>query len=513
MEQKFGITHALAILLVVVGAVFLIAGPSFSPTVQVSNDAASTLTIDSANQDVKIPLVPLTLPLWATGILILIGVVGAGVTIGAGFYLLTRSVLRAEVAEATPTDPLDWRSYGHPAAVVLVGGIFATMALFFLVVDILPVQASEEAKIVDMVFMIEFITISFIFGLVVGLLIHSILFFRARPGETGDGKHFHGNIPLELFWTITPLIFVMGLGVFAAAQLNEVTEEKDNEFGVYVEGFQWGWRYYYPTDLFFSEEELAEMDAETRDIIEATEAGVLARSGFSGYGVQVPEMYMRLDETVRIDMTATDVLHAFWVPEFRMKRDAVPGVITDLRYTPILAGEYKIRCAEMCGQLHWNMLGTINVVNDNDYDTWIENTKLSFSNPVEAGGGIWTAQCSTCHSIDGSDGTGPTWLNRIGTEEPMSDGSQAYADYEYILESIWFPNNRIVSGYAAGVMPQNYREVLAEGQVRQVFAFMCSVSDLWQEVDTCLEYEEFIREARGESATETAQALNGSEAN
>jgi cytochrome c oxidase subunit II len=513
MEQKFGITHALAIVFVILGAVFLIAGPSFSPTEQVSNDAASTLSVESPSQEVKVPLVPIRLPLWLAGVVILMGVVGTGVAVGAGFYMLTRSVLRAEDADATPTDPLDWRSYGHPAAVILIGGLFATLSLFFLVVDILPVQASAEAQVVDTFFMIEFITISFIFGLVVGLLIHALLFFRARPGETGDGKHFHGHVPLELFWTITPLIFVMILGVYAAFELNEITDEEEGEFGVYVEGFQWGWRYYYPTDMFFSEEELAEMDEEQRGIIEATEAGVLARSGFEGYGVQVPEMFMRTDETVRIDMTSTDVLHAFWVPEFRMKRDAVPGVITDLRYTPILEGEYKIRCAEMCGQLHWNMLGTIHVVNDRDYDTWIENTKLSFSNPVEAGGGIWTAQCATCHSIDGSDGTGPTWLNRVGTEARMSDGSLAFGDYEYILESIWFPNARIVSGYAAGLMPQNYNEVLSEGQVRQIFAYMCSVSDFWQEADTCFEYEEFIRDARGETAAETAQALNGSEEN
>lgn len=507
MEQKFGVTHLLAIVLVIVGTVFLIAGPSFSPTRQLTDDAGSAIDIGDQDQEVL---------LYGAGILAAILVVGAG--LGAGFYMITRQVVRAQAVNDEPSNPLDWRTYGHPAGVLLIGGLFAATSLFFIAVDILPVQASEEAKTVDTFFMIEFITIAFIFGLVVGTLIHTLLFYYRREGETGDGTHFHGNIPLELFWTITPLIFVMILGVFAAISLNDITEEKEGEVGVYVEGFQWGWRFYYPTDLFFTEDELRELDPEQLEIIQNTEAGVRERSGLPGYGVSVPELYFLIDQTVRLDMTSTDVLHAFWVPEFRMKRDTVPGVITDLRYTPILEGEYKVRCAELCGTLHWNMLGTINVVTEQGFDTFIEATKLSFGDPIVAGEAIYTANCQACHSLDGADGTGPTWLNRIGTG---GEGSNVpYADFEYVLSSVWFPNNYLVPGYDAGIMPQNYQQLLSEPQVGQVFAFMCTYSDVWEEVDDCLEYAVEIEEARAErvlddgaAGDDMAQNVDGSQQN
>lgn len=499
MEPKFGIKNAIAIVVTAIGAIFLITGPSFTPVVQTTNEAGSTLDISDQLSEFLV-----------AAFLILVGVVVVGGGLATGFWLLVRQVQRANALENEPANPLDYKTYGHPAAVVLIGGLTSLTALFFLTFDILPVQATEEAKTVDTFFMIEFLTIAFIFGLVVGLLIHALLYFRARQGEVWqDGKHFHGHVPLELFWTFTPLIFVMILGVVVIdgvsagpvelEGINDLLEEKEGEQEIFVVGFQWGWRYYYPTDMFFTDEELAELDPDQQQIIAQNEQLVRNYSGLEGFGVQTGEIVMLNEQPVLLEMTSDDVLHNFWIPEFRMKRDTVPGVITELRYTPILEGSYRIRCAELCGLLHYNMYGDVRVVGPREHEEWVEEVKLSFGNPVLAGQAIYQGNCLACHSVNGDDGTGPTWLNSVGYIHEMSNGEEVLVDYEYVLESIWFPNARIVNGYPAGVMPQNYRDVFSEPQIGQTFAYMCSLSDRWQEVEDCLEYEVEIREARGEA--------------
>lgn len=516
MEPKFGVRNLIAIILVVVGSIFLITGPSFTPARQVSDTAGSAIDFSGKTVDF----------IWAAAV-ILGGIIAVGAGLTVVFWLLVRQVKQANSLENEPANPLDYTTYGHPMAVVLVGGIFAVLALFFLSFDLLPVQATEEAKVVDRFFMIEFITIAFIFGLVVGLLVHTLLFFHARKGEEwSDGKHFHGHVPLELFWTFTPLIFVMILGVvvvdgISAGPLStdglvDILEEKDGEQPIFVVGFQWGWRYYYPTDLFFTPEELAELDPDQQQIIQQNERLVRNYSGLEGYGVQTGEVVLLMEQPVVIEMTSDDVLHNFWVPEFRMKRDAAPGVITELRYTPILEGEYRIRCAELCGLLHYNMYGDVRVVSQNDYDNWLESVKLSFGNPVLAGQAIHQANCLSCHSVNGDAGTGPTWLNSVGYVHEMANGEEVLVDYDYVLESIWFPNSRIVAGYPSGLMPANYRDVFSEPQIRQVFAYMCSISDKWQEVEDCQEYAPQIQEARGETPAEapadvTASVVDGNE--
>ncbi len=516
MEPKFGVRNLIAIFLVALGSIFLIAGPSLSPARQVSDAAGSAIDFDGKTLDFVL-----------AALVIIVGTMAVGGGLATVFWLLVRQVKQASTLANEPTNPLDYTTYGHPAAVLLVGGIFAVLSVFFFTFDLLPVQATAEAEVVDAYFMIEFVVIAFIFGLVFGLLVHVLLFFHARKGEEWqDGKHFHGHVPLELFWTFTPLIFVMVLGVVAIdgiaagplslGGLNDVLDEKEGEQEIFVVGFQWGWRYYYPTDMFFSPEEFAELDADQQQIIRQNEQLIRNYSGLEGFGIQTGEIVMLVDQPVVLEMTADDVLHNFWVPEFRMKRDTVPGVITELRYTPILEGDYRIRCAELCGLLHHAMYGDVRVVSQNNYDLWTEEVKLSFGDPVLAGAAIHQGNCATCHSVDGTRLSGPTWLNSVGYEHEMTNGQQVLVDYDYVLESIWFPNVLIVAGYQAGLMPQNYRSILSEPQVRQVFAYMCSISDRWQEVEGCLEYEAEIREARGEAPAEapadvTTAVVNGNE--
>ncbi|NDJ85222.1 MAG: cytochrome c oxidase subunit II [Chloroflexi bacterium] len=465
--ERYGIKHFIALVVVILGAVILISGGSLipEPVEQVTNPDASPLDVEDQ-----------TGALIAIVAAIMVAMVIVGGMLLTIFWLANRQVTKAAALEYDPADPLDYRTYGLAMAFIVPAVLAVTaMLIFFLALDLMPVQASEEAKVVDRIFTIEFVSISVIFGLVVGLLIHALFSFRAEPDDDGDGRHIHGNIPIEITWTIIPLIFVLLLGVYTAFQHSEITEAKDNEIGVRVEGFQWGWRFFYPVELFFTPEEFAELD-------QRQQADIINRGGvFSN------ELVLLQDQTVRLEMESVDVIHSFWVPEFRVKRDVVPGVLTELRYTPILAGTYRVRCAELCGLNHWQMYANVRVVNQAEYDEWIERTRASLGNPVEAGEQLFQANCITCHSVDGSDNTGPTWLNVIGYEHVMEDGARVFVDYDYIERSIWNPNAQIVEGYDAGIMPQNFDQTISQIQVEQIFAYMCSLSDRADQVPLCVD--------------------------
>jgi cytochrome c oxidase subunit 2 len=179
-----------------------------------------------------------------------------------------------------------------------------------------------------------------------------------------------------------------------------------------------------------------------------------------------------VDRTIVLEMESEDVLHSFWVPEFRVKQDLVPGQTTTLRITPTKLGDYKVRCAEICGTSHTNMLADVRVVSTAGFNSWAEERLQA---PVyadmtpEERGAIWYAEppggqyaaCSGCHSLDGTPLAGPTWQGIYGRQEPLDDGTTVTADEEYIRNSILDPNAQIVTGFQPNVMPQNFSDIFA----------------------------------------------------
>lgn len=199
----------------------------------------------------------------------------------------------------------------------------------------LPTEASTQALTVDRVFDVHIILVSFFFSLVMVFMLYSLVVFRRRQGDDRPGEHFEGNTALEIVWTVVPLLIVFGLMALGVTSLNKVTKAQDNEAVVQVQGFQWSWVFEYPD------------------------------------GVISPELVLAVDQPVRFEMTSKDVIHSFWVPEFRIKQDLVPGRTTVVRITPREEGEYKLRCAELCGLSHWSMLAPVRVVSQEEYDAWL----------------------------------------------------------------------------------------------------------------------------------------------
>ncbi len=324
--------------------------------------------------------------------------------------------------------------------------IVVTLALGFVLTpaNLLPDQASLQARPIDQLFSFQFWAISFLFSLIVVFMLYSMIVFRRRKGETGDGVHMHGNTALEVTWTLIPLGTVVGLAFWGAQILGETMRVDPTASEINVIASQWSWRFEYPEE-----------------------------------GIISSEMVLPVNQQALLLLSSQDVIHSFWVPEFRVKQDALPGgeeMVRELRITPTDIGSYKIRCAELCGRLHTEMLADVRVVSQADYNAWVEEQLNAVSDdPVERGRKWYTDfGCSACHSVDGSDMVGPTWLGTFGSMENLDDGSTVPVDEAYLLESIRNPGAKIVQGYQ-NVMPANIAEGMTDEQVQDVIEYIKSL--------------------------------------
>lgn len=214
--------------------------------------------------------------------------------------------------------------------------VIFTVVVYLILDSVLlkPEAAVVEAIAIDSLFDQHIWLIAFLFSLVVVFMCYGLVVFRAR-GDSSDGEHIHGNTKLEIAWTVIPLVFVIYFCVVASTMLIDITKPKPDEFVVNAEGRQWSWLFTYP------------------------ETGVVTQ-----------ELLLPVDTPILLEMESDDVLHNFWVPEFRVKQDIVPGYTTHLRFTPSKVGEYVVRCAELCGLNHSGMLATVRVVPQDEFASW-----------------------------------------------------------------------------------------------------------------------------------------------
>lgn len=309
---------------------------------------------------------------------------------------------------------------------IIVGILVILMAVLTYVgldrAGLMPVEASAQAISVDWMWNLDVMAISFLFALIVVPLFYSLIVFRRRKGETGDGEHIEGNTKLEVTWTVIPLFIVIAFAYMGAYSLGETRRVDPNAMEVKVTAIQWAWKFEYPTS-----------------------------------GVSSPDLYLPVDRQVVLKMESLDVIHSFWVPEFRIKQDIVPGRVTEYRITPTLIGDYKVRCAELCGTSHAYMEGPVKVVSQADFDAWIQQQQAAAAaNQTPEGKGqalVAASGCAACHSVNGAEGVGPTWQGLFESKVELSDGSVVTADEAYLAESIKDPQAKVVMGFAPG-MPQ-----------------------------------------------------------
>lgn len=347
--------------------------------------------------------------------------------------------------------------------VVFVLTVLATVLLRMYVLNndvLLPQAASLQAwnpsapsESIDWLFSVQWSLVAFFFSLIVVFMLYSLvrsaIKYGNQPDEEGSGEYFEGNTPLEIFWTAVPLIIVLILAYLGANTLAGVERRDVQALEVNIIASQWNWQFEYPE-----------------------------------YGVTSADLVLPVDRQVVLNMRSEDVIHSFWVPEFRVKQDILPAANFDsdyarvLRVTPTEQGEFKLRCAELCGTQHYAMLAGVSVVSSKDFDSWVlESTGCDLSD-AECGQ-RWATEygCVACHSVDGTQIVGPTWLGLSGSGVTLADGSTVTADIEYLKTSILDPNAQLHEGFNPDIMPSNFSDRLSAEQIEQIIAFIQSVGE------------------------------------
>ncbi|MEN4041569.1 MAG: cytochrome c oxidase subunit II [Anaerolineaceae bacterium] len=311
-------------------------------------------------------------------------------------------------------------------------------------IGLLPVAASAQAEPIDRLFGTHFFLISFLFSLITVFVVYSIIVFRKRAGDADDGAHFSSSNRLELIWTIVPLLIVLYIAYIGSQSLAETRRVDPQAMLVNVTAGQWFWSYEYPD-----------------------------------HGITSPALYLPVNRQVLLRMTSKDVIHSFWVPEFRVKQDVLPGanLVKELRFTPTVIGEYVNRCAEMCGGAHAYMNSPVIVLAQADFDAWLAGQgDLAAQDPAVRGQRIAEYKgCIACHTLDGSPSVGPSWLALYGAERQLMDGTTVIADDEYLRLSIVQPGLHVPAGYPPNVMPGNYGDLLTDQQIEDIIAYIRSL--------------------------------------
>ncbi|MEM7754905.1 MAG: c-type cytochrome, partial [Planctomycetota bacterium] len=255
--------------------------------------------------------------------------------------------------------------------------------------------------------------------------------------------------------------FLLGFWTYIDKQI-----APSNAIELKVSGWKWGWNITYP-------------DGEESPWQVPLDPGHTVNNGAGVPVFVVPE-----NTPIKLRMSSQDVLHSFWIPDFRVKMDLFPNRYTGYTFkTPELKGgddyqDHWIFCAEYCGDFHAEMGAILRVVPKTEYGTILASWDVGNKSPVEIGQAVAAGRCYICHSIDGSAGTGPTWLNLYGYEQPMADGSQVLADEDYLRESILVPTAKIHAGYPAN-MP-SFQGQLSEAQLDGVIQYIRTLSDKWE---------------------------------
>ncbi len=303
----------------------------------------------------------------------------------------------------------------------VIAGILVIAATFLtytglVAANLMPVVASAQALEIDWMWNLQLIAMSFLFALIAVPMFYSLVVFRPKKGDTTDAQHIEGNTPLEITWTVIPLFVVVIFAYLGAGNLSRTLRAAPDAMVVKVVGSQWSWKFVYPD-----------------------------------YGVTSTELYLPENKAVLLKMESTDVIHSFWVPEFRVKQDLVPGRVTELRITPTLVGNYQVRCAELCGTAHYKMEQPVIVVDGAAFTAWVveQQAIAAAANTPEARGELLVAGngCVACHSINGAAGIGPTWFGLAGAAVELEDGATVTADDAFLTESIKDPKATVVKGF------------------------------------------------------------------
>jgi cytochrome c oxidase subunit 2 len=301
---------------------------------------------------------------------------------------------------------------------------------------LLPERASSIAGEVDaLFFFIVAVTVFFTVAVSMAAVYFAVKYRRRsdadRPAE------IHGSLLLELTWTLVPLGIVVVMFVWGAKVFFHMNRPPDDAMTVSVVGKRWMWKLQHPTGQR-----------------------------------EINELHVPVGRAVKLVITSEDVIHSFFVPAFRIKKDAVPGRYNIGWFRATKTGTYHLFCAEYCGTEHSKMIGRVVVMEPEAYQTWLAGGPPPES-PVVAGEKLFTElNCITCHRPD-SAGRGPVLQGIFGRQVRLASGDSVVADEAYVRESITNPAAKVVAGYQP-VMP-TFQGLVSEEQLIALVAYIESL--------------------------------------
>lgn len=306
----------------------------------------------------------------------------------------------------------------------------------------MPSQSSTMAAGVDNLFyFITWLCLIFFVAIVAAMVYFVVKYRRKSPDQkTSD---ITGNHTLEIAWSVFPGMLLVVIFVWGFLDWAKMVIPPADSLEVRVLGQKWNWAFSYPKE-----------------------------------GINASTLVVPINRPVKLIMSSKDVLHSFFVPAFRIKRDVLPNRYSVLWFEPIEEGTFDIYCTEYCGTSHSTMLAKVKVVSDAAYAEWISEGGDSGGKGLSAAafGKQLSEQkgCVACHSDDGSVKIGPSFAKLFGKQEALADGSTVTVDDNYIRESIMVPGVKVVKGFQP-VMP-SFQGQLTDKQVDAFIEYIKSLS-------------------------------------
>ena len=302
---------------------------------------------------------------------------------------------------------------------------------------------------VDNLFYFTYVVCIFFFVLITGVLFYSVVKYRRKTFDQPAVSNRTHNTPLEVVWTVVPLIIVMVMFAWGWKGSLDMTVVPADARQYKALAKQWNWTFFYPNDAVPS----------------------------SG------ELWLEVNKPAAFTLESSDVLHAFYMPSMRAKRDVVPGRLQTVWFQPTTEGEFHLFCAEYCGKDHSQMYAKVHVVSADVYrtrpwDTWDDK------NPKKGGENLYKSLCASCHTINGTKLTGPTWKDLWGKQEQVVEAGQiktVTVDEAYVIESIRKPDQKKVVGFEKANMTAFDDKVIDEKRVKGIIEYMKSLSNAGSE--------------------------------
>jgi len=301
-----------------------------------------------------------------------------------------------------------------------------------------PGVTGFSGRIVENVFLYIAAIAVFLLILITFLMVYFVI--RYRRNRNPNPKDIEGSLWLEITWTVVPTILVMTMFYYGYTGFSTLKKIPEGAMKVKVIARQWSWLFEYEN------------------------------------GVKADELKVPVGKPINLLLTSQDVIHSFYMPAFKIKQDAVPGMVNHLWFKPTEVGTYDVLCAEYCGLQHSYMLTKVTVVPEEEFNQWYQTgtEEMVIAKKKPSGPQLFQEKgCQACHSIDGTPLVGPTVKGLFGkTVTVITDGKerQVVADETYLRRSLLEPNADVVKGFPP-IMPSQ-KGLITDEELEGIIRYM-----------------------------------------